>query len=257
MMKKITNKKMGIVALTAILLYAMIVFPIPFVAAHHTPEHSGGPGGSPADTATPITDCDEENPIRPESGDDPVVVDGDVRVKDGRSCMIDSTFADITITGDVIAGQGSTLEISSPLMSGPIVHIQGDVKTNGGNMVTIMGNTGIIPNDASDDVLVKIDGSVQITNTLNGIQVAWADIGGDAQFDSNMEYYSITHSQIDGSVQVKNNQSSYDPNIYNNFAGNTIGKNLQCSGNDNAPVAYMYGLNIVSGKAQGQCSTLV
>ena len=240
-MEKITNKKMGIAALSAILLLAVMVSIVPVATADHSPGHKeqGGPPSDPGE----IMDCDVSSPI---TGG---IIDASIRVPDGETCYINSTsyLNNLVINGNVIAGSGSMLfiETMNPYIGGSIT-INGDVKSDGGDQIRI---SGISMNP------VYINGDVQIKNTLLGIVVTWADITGSAQFENNEQYYSITNTIIGESVQVKDNTA--DDKWYESiFAANTISGNLQCKNNDPAPQLGMFGANTVSGKAQGQCSDL-
>lgn len=228
MMKKIFNKKTaGIGALTAILLLGVIAPSLPIATA----------------ALGETLDC---NAIYYEGEWDKV------EVKDGASCTIYAMNGDVTITGDITVESGSTLQlgtVNSALSGGETytVTVEGSIKSNGGDYVRI---EGIVGN------LVNISGSVQITNTANGVVVNYADIGGSSQFEKNLNAYSVINSNINGNVQISDNSGSNDGGMWNNIAGNTIDGNLQCSGNDPAPQAVIYGLNTVSGNAQGQCEGL-
>jgi len=228
MMKKIFNKKtVGIGALAAILLIGMIAPSLPIAIAAQ---------GETLDCDSTYYEGEWDN----------------VEVKNGASCTIYAMNGDVTITGDIKVESGSTLQlgtVNSALSGGETytVTVEGSIKSDGGDYVRI---EGIVGN------LVNIGGSVQITNTANGVVVNYADIGGNSQFNNNLNAYSIINSNIDGNVQIQDNSGSNAGALWNNIAGNTIDGNLQCSGNDPAPQAVFYGLNSVSGKAQGQCSGL-
>jgi len=241
MMKNINNKKIGLVALSAILVLALVTSTLPVAIAANP--HDDNPN------KRQVIDCTDNELLYNDDFGTTITKDADIRIPDGETCTIASPLGDVQINGDVIAGTGSTLNIYSQAGSLGTVHITGDVKTLGGHKITIAGQDG-------GEVI--IDGSLQISSTADGIVVTYADIGGNAQFDLNMQYYSITNSHVTGSVLVKDNTSDIDEygGIFNNFEGNTIDKNLQCSGNDPAPVSWGSYYNIVTGKAQGQCADL-
>ena len=238
-MKMFNKKTIGIGTLAAILLIGIIAPSLPIATA----QQGGGP---PSGGNQKFFDCDALNPI--EGG----VIDMSVRVKDGKTCNIHTINDDITINGDVVAGADAVLQISATNWNGEAktVTINGSVKSDGGHRVSINGLN-------LDDKFVQITGSVQIKNTKNGIDVSYAKIGGTAQFENNDGFYSINHSTVGGNVQVKDNTNTVFPDVdnYNDFSDNEISGNLQCSGNDPAPIS-SGGINTVQGKAQGQCASL-
>ena len=234
----------GIVALSAILLLAVMVSITPIATADHSPGHKGT-GGPPSNPGT-IIDC-EGGIASPIDGTTPII-DASIRVPDGETCYINSNAGPLVINGNVIAGTGSELHIQIQDYVGDSLQINGDVKSDGADKVRIMG---------SHYLPVDINGDVQIKNTVMGIIVSYADIEGSAQFNDNLQFYSIVNSNIGESVQVKDNSADLGNMHDSVFAENTVGKNLQCSGNDPVPTLGAFGLNVVTGKAQGQCSTLI
>jgi len=63
-------------------------------------------------------------------------------------------------------------------------------------------------------------------------------------------------NSVTGDLQFNRNTSTGGtfPNI---VANNTVGENLQCSGNTPAASIGTFGLNTVTGVAEGECATLV
>ena len=158
----------------------------------------------------------------------------------------------MSIDTHIKVGVDSTLQIGTVQYSGFTFTVGGDVVSDGGHKIRI---------DGTPDNHIIISGSVQIKNTVDGVVIHHADIGGSSQFSNNSGHYSIVFSNIGGNVQVKDNSSTSTWDLFNNFAGNTINGNLQCSGNSPAPVAlnpstFLSEPNSVSGNKQGQCAGL-
>ena len=167
-------------------------------------------------------------------------VTGNLRVKKGASC----TLTDSSVDGNVSVDGGGSLTLNG-------VTVGGNVGTQGSPVSLVQDATG------SPTI---VDGNVEIANTPAGP----ANVICGAMIDGNLNVHNnnatswigvggtcTTGNSIGGNAQVSNNKVSGGPSAV--VGGNTIGKNLNCNGNNPAPTG---GGNTVSGNNNGQCAGL-
>jgi len=137
-----------------------------------------------------------------------------VVVPAGATCIFN---AGASVTGNV------TVNGSLAMFSGTVT---GNVQSNSG-----CGIVGLIS--------VTVNGNFQVHNCTGGAVVQWSTIGNDFQCQNNpvLQYSCfLYYSQVKGNATVQNNVAPSSTNAFGAvIAGNTIAKNLMCSGNTPAP----------------------
>jgi hypothetical protein len=99
-----------------------------------------------------------------------------------------------------------------------------------------------------------INGNLQVQNNGSPIEIgannanacAGNTVGNNLQAQNNYAALSIDYNNVGGNLQVNNNTAATD------VSGNTVTHNLQCQ--NNTPAVTHVALNMVQGRAQGQCA---
>ena len=167
--------------------------------------------------------------------------DDNVVVPEGETCGLYALTGDITINGNLTVEKGATLLIIGEHY-GYSVTITGNIKADDAERVSING--------------VSVGGNIQVKNTQSGVDLSNSNVVGNVQISDNLHFYSVVTSNIGGNLQVMKNSSDLTSAYYFNFAGNTVGGNLDCSQNNPAPVSYDFGPNSVTGTKKNQCANL-
>ncbi len=167
-------------------------------------------------------------------------VTGNLRVKKGASC----TLTDSSVNGNVSVDGGGSLTLNGVTVGGNL-STQGSpvslVQDSTGAPTIVDGNVDIANAPAGPANVIcgaMIDGNL---NVHNNNATSWIGVGGSC----------TSGNSISGNVQVSNNKVSGGPSAV--VGGNTIGKNLNCNGNNPAPTGSG---NTVSGNNNGQCAGL-
>jgi hypothetical protein len=139
---------------------------------------------------------------------------GNLDIRRGESC----TLTDSTVDGNINVDTGGSLILRST--------------TVGGNVNSSGGAASIV---AGDDGPTIIEGNVALSNAPKTAATV------------------VCGSQIDGSVSVHGDKGGTVVGVSGATctAGNTIGRNLDCSSNNPAPTG---GGNTVAGNRSGQCA---
>ncbi|MHA7646515.1 hypothetical protein [Nitrosopumilus sp. S4] len=160
-----------------------------------------------------------------------------IEVPINATCNMYSSSGSITIDGDVVVEEGGTLHM---VAYGESFTVGGNIKADDADKVTLNG--------------IAVNGNIQIKNAESGVTISSVTVQGNLQLDKNEHHYSVVNSIIDGNLQIDRNTSIYESGLYNNFAGNTVGGNLDCKDNQPAPVNAVFGPNTVNGNKKGQCA---
>jgi len=113
--------------------------------------------------------------------------------------------------------------------------------------ITVVGNVQA-ENARQVNVLEgsRVGGSVQVKQG-GGATVNDSFVNGDIQYDSNATQLKALRNEVGGSIQAFQNVGGVE------LRSNVIDGNLQCKGNQPAPVG---GANVVGGSAEDQCASL-
>lgn len=145
-----------------------------------------------------------------------------VRVPDGKTCTLNGTIVQGTIT----VQSNATLRANG-------VQVIGNVQSENARLVVVTKNS-------------SVGGSVQIKQGASA-QVTASAITGDLQFDANNGRLTASNNDIKGSLQAFQNTGGLT------IRNNRIDGNLQCKENVPAPTG---GGNIVQGNKEDQCASL-
>jgi hypothetical protein len=161
----------------------------------------------------------------------PCEIKGNVNVTGGSFALACTVDGNVTISGSSSfslhgASIGNSLQIQSLSAGQP----QGAVCGS-----TIKGNLSV-QNNASP---VEIGGN-------NANACAGNTVRNNLQVGNNSAAMSIDYNNVSGNLQVNNDTATTD------VSGNRVGNNLQCQ--NNTPALTHIALNMVQGKAQGQCA---
>jgi hypothetical protein len=203
------------------------------------------------------------------SGDEPATVNGNLTLKPG-SALID--FAGLTVNGNVIVQAGATLfvgaeeeEAAAPQQPSGDFHF-------GGNLVASKPLGVVLHGVAVDGNINESGGGGGFTCDPIGVfalfespvfsVVEGGHVGGKVTITNLTScWLGITHSQIEGGVNLQNNQLA-DPDAIE-VLDNSIGGNIVCQGNsmmwDSADLVEdslfprLWEPNTVGGNRIGQC----
>ena len=165
----------------------------------------------------------------------------------------DNVVCNSTLTGtfdNVTAVAGGTCVLSNAT-------VEGNVTANNGADLLIFGGTvegNVRGNSGSSVVVVSsvVEGNVACNGTVgpNGCQVSGANVDGNvSSTNAGGGFVNVFSSTISGNVQMFNNAVQAFVSL------NTIGDNLQCSGNSPAPnPGGLPPTNVVNDDKEGQCS---
>jgi hypothetical protein len=145
-----------------------------------------------------------------------------VVVPDGATCRLVGT----RVGGTVEVGTGSTLIATG-------VDVDGNVQAEGSASVWVRGGS-------------FVGGSVQIVQGLEAL-IADTVVGGDILFDDQSSRVGAVRNDVGGNIQAFQNTGGVL--LRDNF----VDGNLQCTGNQPAPVG---GGNDVQGSKENQCAAL-
>jgi hypothetical protein len=200
----------------------------------------------------------------------PTTVAGNLMLQSGSVLVAD----DFTVTGNVTVGSGATL-IGGPTEEGdesgppppPTFHV-------GGNLIATQPLGVVLHGSAIDGNVVEAGGGGGFTCDPSGIFTVFdspvfsvigegSHVGGNVTFTGLTScWLGITHSQIDGSIHMLNNQLA-DPDAVE-ILDNDIGGNIVCQQNsmmwDSADITEdlyprQWEPNRVAGMRVGQCVT--
>lgn len=156
------------------------------------------------------------------------------------------------IQGDVTVSAGQNCMFTNPC------EIKGNLTINGGQVYlacavdgNITENGGLLKLDAS----ANVGGNVQISQASAFTLAPGVLIGGNLviRSDTGPQLGTVCGTQVKEDLVVQNNTSSIEIGaapMTQNCAGNTVGGNLQCTGNTGMLTG---GKNVVKGTASGQC----
>lgn len=145
-----------------------------------------------------------------------------VRVPEGRSCVLDRT----RVEGTVYVETGATLQARR-------VKVIGNVQAEGAAAVHVLSRS-------------SIGGSIQVVQGGTAV-VDFSSVTGDILYDSNASALAATRNTVGGDVQAFQNTGGVE------ISDNVIDGNLQCKANSPAPTG---GGNIVEGNKEDQCADL-
>jgi hypothetical protein len=168
----------------------------------------------------------------------------------GQSCNTGTTNTGV-INGNVTVSAGEQCTYTSPC------EIKGNLTINGGSVWLNCAVDGNLTDNAGMLVLASsahVFGNVQIS------QASTFTLGPGVLIDGNLQIQNVPGTQlgvvcgtqVNGNLVAQNNRSPIqigEPPMLQNCPGNTVGGNLQCTGNSPVPTS---GSNKVSG--QNKCS---
>ena len=152
---------------------------------------------------------------------------GDVELDGNLNIAVRCQLTGTEVNGNVKLFAGGSLIARD-------VRIDGNVDGNRANFV-----------DIDDSVIqgnLRLDEFVGDESTIQG-----SDIHGNVTLSSNRSRLEMLNNDLDGSLKVTHNTGGVL------LAGNSIGQNLDCTGNSPAPVGFG---NRVDGDTKGQCRSL-
>jgi len=169
-----------------------------------------------------------------------------------------------TVTGthdNVVVPSGAICFIFGATINGNVEAESGALKLNIASS-TVTGN--IEADGVLGDVIVNVvtvGGDVQIKNSGGSssdlVNVVAVTIGGDLEMENNTGFrVGGWTNLITGNFEFNGNLSTggSQPSI---VSDNTVGENLECSGNTPVASDFPFGLNTVTGNAEGECATLI
>jgi hypothetical protein len=163
------------------------------------------------------------------------VINGNVVVPDGATCLLDST----TVSGNVLVGKGASLSVG----------VFGSVTISGNLKADQCASVSITP--VPGPYAVSIGGNVAIRSCtgMSGFDVGQGSltIGGNFLCQFNSAPCFAQRGSIGGNANVSRNSGGTSI-----VAGNQIDGNLLCSGN--TAVINASAPNTVAGKRLGQCT---
>lgn len=145
-----------------------------------------------------------------------------VRVPDGRTCVLEGTY----VKGTIKVETGATLRAKG-------VRVIGNVQAEDAANVVVKARSGI-------------GGSVQVVQGGKA-SVIRSRVNGDILYDDNNRALSAIRNKIGGNLQAFQNTGGVE------IRHNRIDGNLQCKENRPAPTG---GNNIVEGSKEDQCERL-
>jgi hypothetical protein len=194
-----------------------------------------------------------------------IKVYGNVRVAPGAILDAQSAPSTITIRGNVTAGSGSLLGLGCqpPSYTGNSAH-ECAIEPEGHSSISVSGN---IMASRADTVLlngISVRGNVRLRG--GGGDIPWSiknnSIGGHLKATGQApEWLGVLFNSIGGNVTLRritlHDVDPGAPGVY--IVSNTIGRNLFCARLDpGVSGGFVPGaVNVVGGKAFGQCKSLV
>ena len=184
------------------------------------------------------------------------------------------TYADdVTICSGGAAGTVTGTHDNVVVPSGAICFIfgatiNGNVEAESGALKLNIASSTVTGNIEADGVLgdvivnvVTVSGDVQIKNSGGSpsdlVNVVGVTIGGDLEMENNTGFrVGGWTNLITGNFEFNGNISTggSQPSI---VSDNTVGENLECSGNTPVASDFPFGINTVTGAAEGECATLI
>jgi len=187
-------------------------------------------------------------------------VDGDVTVGTNGRLVAYSSL----IGGDLLVGDGSRVWLGGNNTIGGGIQAENCFSMGMYNLNPIFADVifGDVHADGCNHIRVRnssIGGLVDIRNTLFSTTLAGSFVNDNVVIEDNLgTVYRAAQNTVGGDMTVDNNDTSTSVlSIPGFISGNFIAGDLECSGNNPAPVAGVTsGLNGVTGDKFGQCAGL-
>jgi hypothetical protein len=191
-------------------------------------------------------------------------IPSDLVVPEGVYCELNNT----TVQGNIQIGQRSTLALYESRIEGTItgtrfelVTLQNtavgkDIRLSSGVSIWLEGATiegDVHLNDGLDTRVLQsqVSGDLLVRRSSQQVQFCGTTVNGDARFADNEGWVNVggdlsscAANTVRGTLRVHHNQQAIT------VANNAVGRDLVCTANDPAPVAYK---NQVAGRTRGQC----
>jgi hypothetical protein len=179
------------------------------------------------------------------------VFNGNITVSPGQNCVLTSPCeikGNVNVTGGSFA-LACTADGNVTISGSSAFSLNG--ASIGNNLHIQSLSTGLPQGDVCGSM---IKGNLLIQNNASPIEIgsnnanscAGNTIGKNLQVHNNSAATSIDYNNIGGNLQVNNDTATTD------VSGNIVGNNLLCQ--NNTPAVTHTALNMVQGKAQGQCA---